>query len=101
MLAPLLALCSLALAGDLYVNGVKATGLRGQTFDNADVRIDDSGDIHITAPNYVVRTIDPLPATIRIALPVLGAIRGEKNITLNTTAHLCGSLRGPRHHPRH
>ncbi len=74
MLAPLLALCSLALAGDLYVNGVKATGLRGQTFDNADVRIDDSGDIHITAPNYVVRTIDPLPATIPATAPDQGAV---------------------------
>ena len=74
MLAPLLLACSLATAGDLYVNGVRATGLRGQSFDNADVRIDDNGDIHITAPNYVVRTIDPLPAPAPATSPEQGAI---------------------------
>lgn len=50
---------SLASAGELYVNGVRATGLRDQSFEGADVRIDAQGDIHITAPNYVVHSLEP------------------------------------------
>jgi len=55
---PTLLLASLAAAGDLYVNGVLATGLRSQDFEGCDVRIDERGDIHVTAPRYVVRSLE-------------------------------------------
>jgi hypothetical protein len=54
----LMLLASLATAGELYVNGVKATGLRSQDFEGCDVRIDERGDIWVTAPRYVVRSAE-------------------------------------------
>lgn len=51
-------LASVALAGDLYVNGVKATGLRGQDFEGCDIHIDERGDIWVTAPRYVIRSTE-------------------------------------------
>jgi hypothetical protein len=59
MWTALLLLASLASAAELYVNGVRATGLRSQQFEDADVRIDEHGDIHITAPRYVVQSLEP------------------------------------------
>ncbi len=51
----LLALSLLADAfagGSLYVNGVKADGLRSFEFRNVGVRVDENGDIWVDAPNY-------------------------------------------------
>jgi len=59
MWAALILAISVSTAGELYVNGVRATGLREQSFDDADVRIDEHGDIHITAPKYVIRSLEP------------------------------------------
>ena len=59
MFAALLCLSAVSLAGDLYVNGVRADGLRSQDFKGVDITIDSQGDIHVNAPNYVVRTITP------------------------------------------
>lgn len=53
-------LVALALSGDafaggtLYVNGVRADGLRSFDFRDVSVRIDESGDIWIDAPNYKI-----------------------------------------------
>ena len=57
MICALLALSAASLAGDLYVNGVRADGLRSQDFKGVDITIDSQGNIHVDAPNYVVRTI--------------------------------------------
>jgi hypothetical protein len=62
MWAALLLVLATASAGELYINGVRATGLRDQSFEDADVRIDEQGDIHITAPRYVIRSLDPVPS---------------------------------------
>jgi len=63
VLALALLLTGIATAGDLYVNGVLANGLRDQEFKDADIRIDAEGDVHIDAPQYVVRSLDPVPVT--------------------------------------
>ena len=50
-----LALSSGAFAGGtLYVNGVRADGLRSFDFRDVGVRIDENGDIWIDAPNYKI-----------------------------------------------
>ena len=43
-----------ARAGTLYVNGVRADGLRDQRLEDVDVYIDAQGDIHVEAPQYRV-----------------------------------------------
>ncbi len=61
--SPLLALSVLlsllfsanAAAGDVYLNGVKVPGLRDQLFQNADVRFDRKGDVHITVKGVTVQ----------------------------------------------
>ena len=53
----LLALSLLADAfagGVLYVNGVKADGLRGFEFRDVGVRVDENGDIWVDEPNYKI-----------------------------------------------
>ena len=62
MPAATLLLLAAALAGDVYINGVRADGLRDQVFKNVSIHIDAGGDIHIDAPNYIVRTVDPSTA---------------------------------------
>ena len=56
-----------ALAGTVYVNGVRADGLRDQHLEDVDVYIDAKGDIHIDAPQYRVEVEDaskePAPPT--------------------------------------
>lgn len=42
------------LATDIYVNGVRITYLTGVTLQNATVRFDDRGNLHISAPGYRV-----------------------------------------------
>ncbi len=61
MWAALLLAVATGAAGELYVNGVRATGMRDQTFEDADVHIDEHGDIHITAPRYVIHSLEPEP----------------------------------------
>jgi len=58
-MTPLLqaALLGAAVAGSgprIYVNGERADGLRDVVLDEVDVRIDDKGNIWITAPLYTV-----------------------------------------------
>lgn len=48
----------LAGAREVYVNGVNAGSLRGQTFKEATVTIDENGDVHIDAPRYKVEIVD-------------------------------------------
>jgi hypothetical protein len=43
-----------ALAGGVYLNGVRIDGVRDTVFENATVRIDSEGNIHIDAPRYRV-----------------------------------------------
>ncbi len=49
---------AIARAIVVYVNGVDVGDLRGQTFKNATVFIDDNGDIHIDAPGYKIEVVD-------------------------------------------
>ena len=54
-----------ALAASVYLNGVRIDGVTNQKFDKASVRIDEKGDVHITAQGYAVRvetTTVPAPA---------------------------------------
>lgn len=45
-----------ALAASVYLNGVRIDGVTNQKFDKASVRIDEKGDVYITAVGYSVRT---------------------------------------------
>ncbi|MCX7944262.1 MAG: hypothetical protein N2746_07130 [Deltaproteobacteria bacterium] len=50
---------SMALsAGSIYLNGVKIDGVRDQEFKSVNVKIDKDGNIHISAPGYIVKTGD-------------------------------------------
>lgn len=53
-LAALLAGASAAHAQDIYLNGVKIERLRNQSFDHAQLRFDDKGDLHITVEGVQV-----------------------------------------------
>lgn len=52
-----LALATPALAAGLFVNGVAADGIRNTAFQNCDVRIDEAGNVHITAKGYSVTAV--------------------------------------------
>lgn len=54
---------SSALAGSVYVNGVKADGLRNQEFQKVNVKIDASGNVYVDAPNYTVQVVEAPPQT--------------------------------------
>lgn len=73
-LAPLLTLLpATALAGSVFLNGVRVDGLTNQKFEKVTVRFDDQGNVHIDAPGYVVRVSNSvqLPAAPRApAAPV-------------------------------
>lgn len=56
----LLTLTRLALAGDVYVNGVDVGDMRNQTFENATVFFDSRGNIHVSAPGYQIQVVDPV-----------------------------------------
>lgn len=43
-----------AVAGGVYLNGVRIDGVKDQTFEDATVRIDSDGNVHIDAPRYHV-----------------------------------------------
>jgi hypothetical protein len=65
-----------ALAGSVFLNGVRIDSVRGQTFEKATVRIDEQGNVHIDAPGYAVRTVSvpaPAPAPTPAPAPVAPA----------------------------
>lgn len=45
-------------AGSIFLNGVKIDGVRDQEFKAVNVKIDKDGNIHISAPQYIVKTAD-------------------------------------------
>ncbi|MBM4364831.1 MAG: hypothetical protein FJ102_01340 [Deltaproteobacteria bacterium] len=50
---------ALALAGDVYINGVKADVLPVMTMEDVSVRFDQSGNVWIDAPLYRVTVVSP------------------------------------------
>jgi hypothetical protein len=66
LLAALLAPTS-ALAGAVYLNGVRIDGVTNQKFEKATVRIDEKGDVYIEAVGYAVRMVTPPPAAAPVA----------------------------------
>jgi hypothetical protein len=57
LLAGLCAVPAFAEGPALLVNEVNVDGLKGQSFEKVNVRIDDKGDIHIDAPGYSVKRV--------------------------------------------
>jgi hypothetical protein len=59
----LLSLCwaATAVAGSVYLNGVRIDGVTNQKFEKVTVRIDDSGNVLIDAPGYNVRQVEGPP----------------------------------------
>lgn len=57
----LLLLSGSALAGSVYLNGVKIDGVTSQKFDKATVRIDEKGNVLIEAPGYAVKQLEAGP----------------------------------------
>lgn len=54
---------ALAGPGEVYVNGVPASGLSDQTFENVEVRFDAEGSVWIDAPRYRIEYSGaPVPA---------------------------------------
>ncbi|MCP3144926.1 hypothetical protein [Pyxidicoccus xibeiensis] len=70
-LAAMLALVPVgALAGSVFLNGVKIDGVTNQKFEKATVRIDEAGNIHIDAPGYAARVSTVTPsAAAPVAAP--------------------------------
>ncbi|WP_257459041.1 hypothetical protein [Archangium lipolyticum] len=53
-----------ALAGSVYLNGVRIDGVTNQKFDKpTSVRIDEKGDVYIEAPGYAVKLVNAPPST--------------------------------------
>ncbi len=46
------------IAGSIFLNGVKIDGVRDQEFKAVNIKIDKEGNIHISAPQYIVKTSD-------------------------------------------
>jgi hypothetical protein len=64
-----------ALAGSVYLNGVRIDGVTNQKFEKATVRIDEKGDVHITAPGYAVRVeTAPAPVAAPVTPPLAPAV---------------------------
>ncbi len=57
----LLAISGSAMAGSVYLNGVKIDGVTNQKFDKATVRIDEKGNVLIEAPGYAVKQLEGAP----------------------------------------
>ena len=55
----MLGLLSTALAGSIYINGVKADGITNFELDDVDVVIDSKGDVYIDAPRYAIEVRSP------------------------------------------
>jgi hypothetical protein len=45
-------------AAEVYLNGVRITGLTNQKLQNASVELDANGDVRISAPDYKIREVD-------------------------------------------
>ncbi|MBJ6765189.1 hypothetical protein JGU66_30870 [Myxococcaceae bacterium JPH2] len=61
--AAVLAAPAVALAGSVYLNGIKIDGVTNQRFEKATVRIDEQGNIYIEAQGYAARVMSvPAPA---------------------------------------
>jgi len=54
-IAAFLTLPSLASAGSVYLNGTKIDGVRNQEFKGVDVKIDEKGNVLITAKGYAAK----------------------------------------------
>lgn len=63
-------LFAIAAAGSVYVNGVDVGDMRNQTFENATVFFDSSGDLHISAPGYQIQVVDPAAPAPAAPAPV-------------------------------
>ena len=70
LLVAALCLSPRALAGDVYVNGVRADGLRDLEMTDVSVRFDSSGDLWIDAPGYRVEVEAGAAAGSPPAVPV-------------------------------
>ncbi|MBZ4416645.1 hypothetical protein [Myxococcus sp. RHSTA-1-4] len=79
-LAAALALAPMgALAGSVYLNGVKIDGVTNQKFEKATVRIDEAGNVHIDAPGYAARVTAVTPAAP--AAPVTASAAASAPVT--------------------
>jgi hypothetical protein len=62
-----------ALAGSVFLNGVRIDGVTNQKFEKvSSVRLDEQGNVHIEAPAYAVKTVNapaPAPAPAPVAAP--------------------------------
>lgn len=64
-----------ALAGSVYLNGVKIDGVTNTKFEKATVRIDEAGNIHIDAPGYSAKVVTmPAPAAAPAQAPAPAAV---------------------------
>jgi hypothetical protein len=63
----LLALSSQAAFGAVFLNGVNIDGVVNQTFEGCTVKIDDKGNVLITAKGYQVQASTPTPAATAAA----------------------------------
>ncbi len=45
-------------SGSIFLNGVKIDGVRDQEFKAVNIKIDKDGNIHISAPQYIVKSGD-------------------------------------------
>src|SRR5438128_2322433 len=69
MVAALVALPAAARPIAVHVNNVRVDGMKGQTFSDAEVRFDESGDIYITAKGYKVSAVEANPPQAAAAPP--------------------------------
>lgn len=66
-----------AMAGDIFLNGVKVTGMTNQDFEGAKVRFDEKGNVHISVPGVKVHFEgQPGPGTGQTAAPT-PAVAGQ------------------------
>ncbi|MCY1077173.1 hypothetical protein [Archangium lansingense] len=61
-----------ALAGSVFLNGVRIDGVTNQRFEKvASVRIDEKGNVHIDAPAYAVKLVNAPPAPAPAPAPAV------------------------------
>jgi hypothetical protein len=61
-----------AIAGSIYLNGVKIDGVTNQKFEKCSVTIDARGDVFIEAPGYAVQGAQTTPSTPARETPAIG-----------------------------
>lgn len=49
----------LAAARSIYLNGVDISSVRGQTFKDVTVLVDEKGDVHLSSDRYKVEVVEP------------------------------------------